>query len=397
MRIVSIDGFRGLCLLLVAYTHTQYQIVSMIGNVNYNSILWVEPAAGFVGISGFLLGLVSAKLLIGKGQAAADAFFYKRLRVLVTWHLASVVVVLLIAQFIAAPSTDMGNIGRYPFVGSILVATFLVPAKFFDVLTMYFFLIAFSPLAIRICQRSSPLTVIGLSVGLWLVGQTGIGAPASNAIAKFVAVVHGGDDWERHVFRLINWQIMYFVPFVLAYVIAQKPDVLSVFKTDAARHVSYVAAAVFAVLLVVKGVQVNFPEQSTVAYLQDVMAANFDKPSVGGGYLLGAAMFGFMFTYLLSEGVSDRHAAIRIVARGLHRFLTLPMLVRVGQASIYVFSTNTMFVYLMTAIEADRFGEWAKTACIFASLALAIGISWLVPQVRRMWSAAAVRKVETPA
>lgn len=375
MRIVPIDGFRGLCLLLVGYAHAHEVLGSRLGQFNYQMVLWVGPAAGFVSISGFVVALGSAGLFRKSGQAAVDGFLFKRVRILATWHVLSVLVVLGMALGFAVPGADMSVVGTYPFAGTLLVSAFVIPEHYFNTLALYFFLLALSPVAFRICRKSSPVTLVALSVGVWIVSQTGFDVLVSKAITRAVIAVHGGEEWGRYPFRLLSWQIVFFVPFALGYAVARDRSLLAVLRTDPARHVFLVALAVFVGLAVLRSMQAILPDNAVLAYLGDGMTVTFHKWSVAGGYLLSFVLFGYLFVYLLAAGTAEDRGAIGAASRALRRFFSLPFLIGVGRASIHVFATSTMYVYFLVAIGGERLSEPAKDAMMVGSLILALVVS----------------------
>ncbi len=365
----------------MAYTHCQYVLGSRLGEINFGMFLWVDVAAGFVSVSGFVTGLAATAILTARGMAGADAVLRSRIRTIVVWHIASVLVVVLLVHAIAVPGADLGTIQESPILGPILVGLFVMPDNYFDVLTMFFFFLLLSPLALRVCERSSPWTLTVVSSAVWIIGQTAIDRSIMGEFIDLVGAVNGV-AWGRVSFSFPNWQIVFFVPFALGFAVARDPDIMHFVRSGPARHIFYVCVSVFVALLILRTAQTNLPSSGFLTYLRETMDGTFSKQRVAGGFLLTFVVSAFMFVYLLSRTTAEASGLLGRTSRALRHFFTRPALVGVGQTSIYVFSTNTMYVYLLKAVGAERFGEGAKIALMAGSLILALAVVGIVRHLK---------------
>ena len=72
MRITSIDGFRGMCLISMALEHFKTVLNShYVGDYTHHSLGFVDGASGFVSLSGLIIGLVFGKQMLNSPARAA--------------------------------------------------------------------------------------------------------------------------------------------------------------------------------------------------------------------------------------------------------------------------------------------------------------------------------------
>ncbi|GFE65961.1 OpgC domain-containing protein [Litoreibacter roseus] len=373
-RILEIDGFRGLCLLLVAYTHVQYVVDSTLGRINYNALMWVDPAAGFVVISGFVVGLIGTRVALRHGMSGGFRFLGKRLRILTFWHVASVIFTVAMIS-IAKEGADMGMLGARPVIAPLLAATFLLPQDYFNVLVMYFWFLCLAFPALWICLRHSPSVLIALSVAAWCLTQNSTFASIFDyEMEQLVAALFGG-EWLRASFSFYGWQLMFLVPFALGSMTQLGENPFGFLNTRTGKHLFYASAFFIGFMLLTRLALPLFTERGTT--LWKLFQGPFDKRQVAPAFLVGVLSYGMFFTWLLSCGQSQPSNVMRQSARWLSDILTSRLLVLVGQASIQVFATNTMFVFLVKSQVVVPLPEAVSFGILVASAMLAVGVAAL--------------------
>src|SRR3990172_1081852 len=174
-----IDSLRG---LLVVYMFLHHLLMSSfaglwrLGRAISYPFGWVPGAAGFVFVSGFVIGMRYGFLLQRRGAGALGAASRQQALPIYLTHLGTLMVVTMGIQ--VWPEMVAGRPGLMPLAAAplrevVLGATLLYQPDFFDILPMYCLYLLVTPLLLTEFQKGRALVWLALSAGLWGAAQWG--------------------------------------------------------------------------------------------------------------------------------------------------------------------------------------------------------------------------------
>lgn len=167
-RLVEIDFFRGLALLVIFWNHLQWLLQEGFP-LRYG---FSDAAAVFVFLSGYVSGLVYWKAYIRQGFRGAMEKAWKRSGQLYLAHLASLFVLLGIGTFMPVRSLPdpllafLHTLEENPFgfIGSVMTLRYFPPL--FDILPLYIVLLLAVPVVLLVIERDWRILIAG-SLLLW--------------------------------------------------------------------------------------------------------------------------------------------------------------------------------------------------------------------------------------
>jgi hypothetical protein len=211
-RIVEIDFFRGLFLVVITIDH-------LISNDNIiirftkERIGWMSAAEGFVLLSGFTAGFLYTHKFTQKGEKFISQIAINRSRTIYLYHL---VLFLLMVAFLYSFDYiinywgyDYNFLLKNPFSGMLLGIFLLYQPRILDILPLYAILIIFVPLIIKSLHKFIPWIIILPSVLLYLFATLW----ASAAIDKKFFWIN---DYSSG-FNILSWQFLLFSGVSLGY------------------------------------------------------------------------------------------------------------------------------------------------------------------------------------
>lgn len=203
-RDARLDLLRGFAVLAMVIDHVGGE-ASWLYPVTGGNRFFVSAAEGFVFLSGLVMGIVHAGLIVRQGLRAAISKALHRGR---TLYVLTVVLTLgcgLLAYGLGlwwAPSVQPGAIGGY-LVG---VLTLHRAGYLTDVMLLYTLLLLASPPALVLLVRRRTPVLLAASLGLWALWQ----AWPDRVVVPWEIV-------DNSVFRFPAWQVLFVAGLVLGY------------------------------------------------------------------------------------------------------------------------------------------------------------------------------------
>ena len=218
-RLLKIDIFRGLLLIIMVANHTP----SPMRNVTTQPLGFVSAAEAFVFISAFLCGLIFSRKLQSNGLQAIQRISRKRMRTIYKTHLLT-----LLFCFVV-----IGNLSHYPafynmihhylehsLTAVISALLLLYQPSLLDILPMYLVFLALTPWLLTMLVRFGELQVLAISAFLWCIAQYGVKA--------WMLGIFAGSWWvlEPGAFDLLAWQFLWVGGLVLGRRFQARPESL---------------------------------------------------------------------------------------------------------------------------------------------------------------------------
>ena len=195
LRYPAIDVLRGLALISMVSTHfDDLQQATFVGRI-LHSALWIDGAFYFVALSGVVTGLVHRRVVERSGFHASAAKLVRRAGWLYLVHIALVLTILVVHN--ADPSRTIPDTPTWAQAGGVWSAVerilvLRLEPDFNNVLPMYVAFLLWAVLAVGLLRRGHWWAVAGVSVAVYVFGQTIDG----------LALIRGA-------FPLANWQLLF--------------------------------------------------------------------------------------------------------------------------------------------------------------------------------------------
>ena len=369
------DALRGLMLVLMTVTHLPTRLSDPLGQ----PFGYVSAAEGFVLLSGFMAGLVYAGKQQRGGSATMRSAMWQRALTVYACHAALLVfgltAVALVGVMTGQPAINnlLGYYRSEPLAAWLGGLMLVYAPPLLDILPMYVLFLLISPLLLRQGGKHGWAPVLAVSVALWFGAQFGL----SRAIYEAVVALTGlpVPYNQTGAFDGLAWQFLWVLGLWLG--------------ADFAGRVSQPGARIAIprwVVLTAWVVAVSgFAWRHGVGQLPlpgpDSLLPNllFSKWVIGPGRMLN--LFALLVLVLRYRDV---------LRRALPR---LPMLERLGQASLPVFCAHLVVVLLALAIVGEFRPErpwWIDAVLLvvaFATLDAVARLSALADRFQRRWSA----------
>lgn len=217
-RLLKIDVFRGLLLLIMAANHTP----SPVRAITTQPLGFVSAAEVFVFISAFLCGLIFSRKLQNSGPAEIKRLAQNRVRQIYTAHLLTLLFCFaVIGQLFShqLPFYYMIHLYLEQSLSAVFSALLLLyQPPLLDILPMYLVFIAFTPWIIRALVHAGEGTVLGVSLLLWLAAHYGLKEWMIGALAGGWLVIDPG------AFNLFAWQLLWVSGLLLGRRFQQDPE-----------------------------------------------------------------------------------------------------------------------------------------------------------------------------
>lgn len=207
-RILQIDFFRGLFLILIITNHF-LSWRNIITHFTTEFIGWATAAEGFVFLSGLTAGIVYSRKLVEKGEAFISLAAKKRAWTIYKYHL----ILFILISIIFFSHSFMGDywFGNYsdyellyqkPVLSVILGSVLLYQPTYMDILPMYALYILLLPITLKYFQRGRQEIILTFSFLVYLIGTFDLVSRLFNQF-KFMDQVSTG------FFNLLSWQFLF--------------------------------------------------------------------------------------------------------------------------------------------------------------------------------------------
>jgi hypothetical protein len=190
-RDLRLDALRGLMLLLIVFHH--HPLIK--GWILDESFGYVNVLEGFIFLSGYIAGLIYSQKLILEGR---DEMIRQALRRSATIYLFHIIT--FVAAFAILHTSNLTFetwtplIDRDPVTSLLAIVTLLFQPVFLDILPMFFVFALCAPWIIIQFRKRRGWSVIGISLGIWLLAQLGMRNWITNQCSKFFIVNFGFFD-----------------------------------------------------------------------------------------------------------------------------------------------------------------------------------------------------------
>ncbi len=217
-RLLEIDTFRGLLLLIMVINHTP----SPLREVTTQPLGFVSAAEAFVFVSAYLCGLIFSRKLKSSGLPELKRLTRRRIRQIYLNH----VLVLLfcfavVGQLLGHQAPFYNMLHPYlerPTTAALSALLLLYQPPLLDILPMYLVFLLLTPLIISVAARVGWLPPVVTSLLLWLAAQYGLKEWMVSSFAGGWLVVDPG------AFNLFSWQLLWISGLLLGNHLQQDPE-----------------------------------------------------------------------------------------------------------------------------------------------------------------------------
>ncbi|CAN7639623.1 OpgC domain-containing protein [Caballeronia sp. LjRoot34] len=355
-RLVELDFFRGLVLLVILVDHIGG---SMISRVTLHAFALNDAAEVFVFLGGFATATAYVSMSGRRSESAARARFFRRAfeiyrAFLITAALMLATSFVLRPFFGSAPNlatADLDSFFAAPF--TVLADVLLLRRQPYlsSVLPMYAFFALAVPLVLPLA-RSKPWLLLGASIALWA---------AAAPVAEYLP---SADDslWD---FNPAAWQLM----FVLGVLACCQP----VYQRVSSHRFGWVVSV--AALAIVAGM---------AYYKLLVLPVSFDGDFKRN--LAGARIVNFLGIAWLAGDLA-RHGVVKQIAR------RLPWVGAVGRDGLMCFVLGAVISLCVDSVLFTLTGGLIDVPLGFAADAVALGLLLAIPHRQRVLDVIGLRPV----
>ena len=210
VRDVRLDAIRGFLLILMTVDH----IPGVIGIFTREFGGYVSAAEGFVFLSGFVAGLIYARVSFEQGIAGMYSRAWLRARTIYAYHVCTFVFVLIFICGVEGNEEYRKSwepiMGQSYATSILLGMSFAIQPAFLDLLPMYCVFLFMVPLAIKQLRAGNQRLVLGGSFLAWTLAQTGFVDELVPALQLRVPVHLGSFD-------IFAWQFLFTIGLYFGY------------------------------------------------------------------------------------------------------------------------------------------------------------------------------------
>ena len=352
MRYKILDGFRGYFLLFMSIVHIDGIVDVALGKVNHHWLGWVEDAQGFVFISGLVVGLVYGGVYLRRSFEDMRRGIRARMRLIFTYHAGLTLAILGAALLMGSLGHATNIVNPYraePVVFPLLSLGLLGGSAFMGILPMYLWFMALTPWVLRQLREGRALSVLVLSVGLWLLAQTRLPAYLGTLIGQGLEAV-GIDAGIGLGFNLLAWQAIFFLGLWLGFLQAEgRLDLSLLRRPEVERAMPWLLGLVLGLAvfdrLVAGGLM---PAFGSLAW------THLARENLTPVYLVNFVADLVLVTWVIVAGPTSQLGWAPPAARALTWLFTRPFLVFLGQHSLQVFAWHVAVAYLIDFAFAGR-------------------------------------------
>ncbi len=369
MRYSSIDGLRGIFILMMASTH--YMILGpAIEPPGYHWIGFADTAQGFVFVSGLVLGIVLTRRLARTGPQEVRRYALGRMAKIYKYHAATLLFAIAVTFWIPGLPVEVDAGTGHPGANALLGLLLIHQPHFLDVLPLYLFLVALAPFVIEALDRGAERAVLAISVVAWCAAQI---SPLKIAYEVFeLGAGRIGLTGSYHqTFELFAWQILFVAGLVIGWRIANDRFPIARFRGDTARIAAAAAAALALLMLIYDGMSAL-----PVDRLSDIgnrLDLSQSKWLLSPYVLTDFACLAYLVAWLMIASDAQSSRLVRLAGQALRWIAGQAVFQRIGRQSIRAFSAHLFFLFPAAAlITGARLSGWAALALYL------LGMAWVV-------------------
>jgi hypothetical protein len=359
-RLVELDFFRGLVLLVILVDHIGG---SMVSRVTLHSFALNDAAEVFVFLGGFATATAYVSMSGRRSESAARARFFRRAFEIYRAFLVTAVLMLLTSFLLrpffgSAPNLATSDLNAFistPFTALADVLLLRRQPYLSSVLPMYALFALAVPLVLPLA-RTKPILLLGASIALWA---------AATPVAEYLPSV---DDllWD---FNPAAWQLM----FVTGVIACCHP----VYQRVSSHRLGWIVS-IAAVAIVV----------GMAYYKLLVLPVSFDGDFKRN--LAGARIVNFLGVAWLAGDLA-RHGVVKQIAQ------RLPWVGAVGRDGLVCFVAGAVISLTVDSVLFTLTGGLIDVPLGFAADAVALGLLLAIPHRQRLVDAMRSRSVVTVA
>jgi hypothetical protein len=178
-RNLLIDALRGICFVMMTVDHLPGNVLDRFSNTDYGPFGFFTGALGFVFLSGLVSGSVYENCRRLHGSKAMIFRILRRIRVI---YLAQMFLFFSFFSAVAlhvysSSNTSLDFFRNHPWKAVLFGATLLHEPTFVDILPMYCFFLALTPLVLWQFRAGHFWRVMSASITLWLLPGFAIHLP----------------------------------------------------------------------------------------------------------------------------------------------------------------------------------------------------------------------------
>lgn len=362
---------RGYFLVFMMLNHLTFTGGYLLVKFNHGELGYVQDAQGFIFLSGLLVGMVYARRMLKEGYAAGAQKVRKRALEIYRYAAGSLLLIISLGFVLTQSSTywepwlwDLANPNPFYLIASLFL---IYQPTYMDILPQYILYMLVAPPLIWLCINGRWMTVMAISLFVWIATQLGLHFPLADGITGIMDRIHDGKMF-RSAFNVLGWQIVFMTGLVLGALTAtQQIDWKKVFSPE---RTALVWAAL-ALVLVFMFFRFGF----TFQLLPENMAERFrsldNRVEFSFVYLVNFMATGYLVTWMIMAGRHADNRIVRALGSGLYRVFNLSFLRLIGRHSLQVYAWHVIVIYLLKGFEFHNgpFTEWTKT--MIALLAIA--------------------------
>lgn len=376
-RLTHIDGARGYLLLMMFLAHFSFTHWTPIIYLHHGSFSPVWDGEFFVLLSGFVCALAYQGAFTKGGAWACELAVLRRLRWVYLYQIA--VAMLMVLLFWAALPIKLGSHSPEALGKSVASAapigpqllqtlTFAEQPPYLDILILYMMLMLFIPVALMLLSRRKLWLYWSILIGLWLVAHFKVDA------AVFVAFQRSMFNPEgyfalRGFMNPFSYALIFYAGFYLGYRYKQVGHEEFIKSVLVPRMGIFIASlgivGAFAIAELFKA-PLGTPE------------AIYDPKrfQISPHGLIATAASAYAVYFLLAADNLPR--PLSWISRLADWLFTLPVLVIVGQSSLFFYSLHTLgvfgssYIIKATGMEGERpfiLAMFAATTALLVALA----------------------------
>lgn len=381
MRYSVFDGLRGIFLLLMMYNHGASVLQSHLGSViNHHQLGFADAAHGFVFLSGIVIALYLMRILRERGEKALAPIACRRMLFIYKYHIGALLSLAVLANLLPQP---LGRLEVFSQMGAdeyFAMMLLIHQPSFFDILPMYIVFIAITPLVLKLFERGQAWSVLAVSIGLWLIAQTGVISAAVGTIDR--ASDTTGLDIRLGSFGIFAWQLIYLAGLMFGYFTFVGRFDVNIMRSVPASFMMVMAVAFVGIFLIR---QYILHDPVTLGRTTGSLSDVHSKWNFSLFFLTSAAIYAIIIAWLYVAGPHSTNPTVAFLSRGFRAVLNSRPLVLLGRNSIQVFTYHLLVVYLLSAlVEHYHIPESVRFALlIFSTLSLfAFATVWKRASIR---------------
>ena len=372
-RLVHIDGARGYLLLAMFVAHFNFTHWTPIIYLHHGGYTPVWDGEFFVLLSGFVCALSYGSVFQRTGFFGCFKAVIKRLRWVYLYHV--IVAFTMLHFFIQAWPLQLDSLYKPDLetpllIQSLQVFTFVKQPIYLGILLLYIVLMLFIPVAAWLLDRGKTFLFFGIIIVCWLAARLNIDAIAGAWFEQNI-IDTSGMFALRSSFSPLSYALLFYGGYYLGYRYKRygwddfRQNILPL--NYSWFFVAVAAIATFAVAELFRE-QLNSP-----TWLYEPNRAEI---SITG--IMGTCAVSYAVYFLLNR--KDLPFGLSIIQSIGEKILLHPLLVTVGQSSLFVYSAHVFAVFLPSyfIVATGHQGDRGVIVVVFFTALLAlIGLAFV--------------------